>query len=84
MNVDKCSEMKFLVIGCLPLLEYIYIYIDHTKFAAYMAYSSIIFFHILLVPFLFVCARACLHVLYASAQFCKLCIFIVMFIYSYC
>jgi hypothetical protein len=45
--------VKFLVTGCLPLLEYIYIYIYtyHTKFAAYMVYSSITFFHNLLVSF---------------------------------
>ena len=54
---------------------------DHMKFAVYMALSFIIFLHVLLVPFISFCMWLC--VLYAFVSFCNLCIFIVMFIYSY-
>ena len=37
--------MKVLVTGCLTLLEVMYI--NHKKFAAYVAFS---FYHIILVP----------------------------------
>ena len=56
--------------------------IDHTKFAAYMTVSlprSFIFFGLH-----FVSLYIRLYVLYVSVQFCKLCILIVIFMYSYC
>jgi hypothetical protein len=65
-------------------------YIDHMKFAAYMAFSFITFIRILLVPFFIivsmVACSVCFGVNIVNCVFLLLClcIRIVMFMYSYC
>ena len=56
-SVKKCSEVEWSVVGWSAVSLNNRVsnittgYIDHKKFAAFMAFSFIIFLHILLVPF---------------------------------
>ena len=79
--------MKVLVTGCITLLEDTY-YIDHMKFAAYVAFFKSHF--CMLFWFHFLSLYIWLYVLYAfdfvNHVFLLLCscILIVKFMYSYC
>jgi hypothetical protein len=57
-------------------------YTDHMKFAAFMAFSFIIFLHVLLVLFFLIIV----YMVVCFVYFCLilLCILIVMFMHSYC
>ena len=57
-SVVKCSEVKVLATGCLSLLEDIYI--DHLKFAAYMAVSFSTCFSYFSGSILYHCIYGCM------------------------
>jgi hypothetical protein len=56
-------------------------YIGYMNFAAYMAFSFITFFCVLLVPIFYHCT---VYMVVCFVYFCNLCIFVHMFMYSYC
>jgi len=77
----KCSWVKCSKVLSKRLSFFIWRYIDHVKFAAYMGFSFITFFHVLFGSiFLIIVYLFCMLLF----RFYKLSIVIVMFIYSYC
>jgi hypothetical protein len=97
-SVDKCSEVERSVVGwsavkCSEILSnrvsnIVRRYIDHMKFAAYMAFSFITCFHVLSVPFFKIIVCMFCILLFNFANYVFLLLFLrislVMFMYSYC
>ena len=75
----KCSQVKCSENLSNRMSDIIRRYTQQINFSAFMALSFIVFFHVLLAPFLSLYIRLC--VLYTFVSIFKLCIIIVIFMY---